>query len=96
MNTILDLKPHLIAYLSRKGFTVTPGKNIHCFSPGHKDEKASCQVWETRFECYGCGIKGDVLDAAAILELIPRADKQAQIKAVCSSPDRHSGTATKS
>jgi phage/plasmid-associated DNA primase len=51
----------------------------HCFNPsGHKngDANPSLQIWDDRFECYGCGISGDIYDAVEILEGIT--DKKEQ------------------
>jgi hypothetical protein len=71
-------KSRLKEYLRQKNVDVTINPT-HCFNTGgHKngDANPSLQLWDNGFKCYGCGIHGDIYDAARILEGIT--DKKEQ------------------
>ncbi len=68
MNFVL-YKNYLIDYLSKCGHTVKNENGLNCcFSPTHQDKNPSCQISQSHFNCYSCGISGDIYDAVGILE----------------------------
>jgi CHC2 zinc finger len=50
---------------------------LRCVSPSHKDDRPSLAVYERRYKCFACGLKGDVFDW---LELEMQCSKSEAIK----------------
>jgi phage/plasmid-associated DNA primase len=63
-------KNRLKEYLRCRG--VDTGKDpTHCFNKSahkHGDANPSLQLFDENFKCHGCGIEGDIYDAAGLLE----------------------------
>ena len=68
-------KSHLWQYLNAKGIKTQKG-SICCFNPAHNDPNPSCKLDEESFYCFGCGAKGDIYDAVALLEGIESRTEQ--------------------
>ena len=43
------------------------GRQTTCPNPDHPDRFASCRVWESGFNCYGCPAGGSIIDLGALL-----------------------------
>lgn len=67
-----QLRPNLVNYLSSCGVKLNGKQLFSCINPEHVDEDPSCGIVPesngTYFNCFGCGIHGDVFKAAALLE----------------------------
>jgi phage/plasmid-associated DNA primase len=71
-------KPRLKEYLRRRGVKVDINPT-HCFNATahkHGDSNPSLQLFDDSFKCHGCGVGGDIFDAAGLIEGI--ADKREQ------------------
>ena len=63
----------LRAYLEGKGFHVPSGfgwRKMRCVNPAHNDRNpsASINLQTGRFNCFACGLSGDVYDLAHTLD----------------------------
>jgi DNA primase len=67
---IEQLKPKLRDYLEEKG--INTKKNFTCIHPDHNDGSPSAGLVPgsdfTKWNCFGCGAKGDIFDAIHYLE----------------------------
>ena len=72
---IEQLKPYLREYL--EDHNINTKKNFNCIDPDHDDSVASAGLVPgsdfTRFHCFSCGSKGDILDAVSFIENKPEA-----------------------
>lgn len=62
------IRTHLTEYLETQGIVNT--QNFHCINPKHNDGSPSCGILpdQTHFHCFGCGMTGDIFDAAHLIE----------------------------
>ena len=73
-------KNSLKNYLSLKGFDVSQNP-VFCINPEHSNtDSPAMQLHDDGFNCFGCGTKGDIYDAAGLICGI--SDKVAQFKEV--------------
>lgn len=63
-------KGRLLDYLALKNIKVENGM-CRCFNPSHEDKNPSCKVTKNWFQCYGCGVKGDIYDATRLIDNFP-------------------------
>lgn len=67
-----DLKPLLRRYLEDRGVAIDSRGFWRCFHPKHTDDTPSTHFvpgsQEQVYRCFGCGARGDVMDAFALLE----------------------------
>lgn len=69
-----EVKNHLVDYLHDQGVKfLQDERNFHCFNTsGHKnqdkDPSSGLSDDKRAFECHGCGLKGDILTAAKVIE----------------------------
>lgn len=50
--------------------------NIRCPSPSHEDRNPSCSIRETHYNCFSCGIHGDIFNLIELLEGVSGFDAQ--------------------
>lgn len=50
--------------------------NIRCPSPTHEDRNPSCSIRDTHYNCFSCGINGDIFDLIELLEGVSGFDAQ--------------------
>ena len=66
------LRPLLKRYLEEQGVEVKDSGLFKCINPEHNDRNPSCGLVPesngTIFNCFSCGAKGDILQAAHLLE----------------------------
>ncbi len=84
-NTYLDglkqkLMPYLKDYLEEHNVKITAHGKFCCINPAHKDDTPSASFHpeskEQIFNCFGCGAKGTIVDAAHFLESKPTTGKE--------------------
>ena len=67
------LKPYLVEYVKKFRPHLKVRHNVQCLNPLHRDSDPSCSVGARGdfFHCFGCGVSGDIFDAAHLLENRP-------------------------
>jgi len=66
-----EVQTHLVDYLEEHG--INTSSNFRCISPAHNDSNPSMGVAGSKkvFHCFGCGISGNIFQAAHFLENKP-------------------------
>ena len=68
---IESIKDHLKEYLEGKG--INTNQPFKCIDPDHTDDNPSCGLvpGNRRWNCFGCGARGDIFDAIHFMEKKP-------------------------
>lgn len=68
-----EVRKNLPQYLAKFGIDSRERKRFRCISPTHPDVHPACNVipGANLYHCYGCGVTGDIFDAAAAKENKP-------------------------
>ena len=70
--SIAKVKPFLRRFLEERDVDIAKNGKFRCINPKHEDKNPSCGfvpgTEETVFYCFSCSARGDILDAANLME----------------------------
>lgn len=91
---IVELKPFLRRYLEERNVEINDAGKFKCINPDHKDEHPSCslmgQADDTWFTCFSCGVRGNILNAANLIEDKPMSGREFITENVLYLADKYS------